>query len=155
MSQSIITVSGLHRQGANITPAVRRAIAEAVIEGTENGFIKYQRKIPQDTGTFVAGTREAVGAVVGRSTFGKSKVVIPWSAIEAAIVENVVDIDTGEHYARFHIRGHPDQAFFGQYKHPSKPGSEPMNPREFMAIMRAEIKRLIPQKLRLRGLEVK
>lgn len=128
----------------NITATVRMGVREAVIDGAEAGFMRYQRTIALEFGSLRGVAREALGAVVGRAIFLKSKMVIPWSRIESIMVS---ELD----YAKYHIRGHPDQAFFGGYKRPTTEGTRPINPRELMALVRSEIFKRIPPSIRSRG----
>ncbi|KKM88570.1 hypothetical protein LCGC14_1257430 [marine sediment metagenome] len=154
MSQSVIDVNDMipisgHVKGReNIKREILAGVINAVFEGTQKGFMLYQRNIALETGAFRGVTRESIGAVVGKSVFGKSKIVIPWEAIESMITSSL-------DYSKYHIRGHPQQAFFGQYKNPTTPGTEPLNPKQLMALMRENVRKEIKGALTKRGLNVR
>lgn len=117
-----------------------------MIDGLEAAWLRFQPTVARKKGHLRKGMRRALSRVMGEAMFGADDITIRWGDIEN-ILENA------PHYAKYHIIGHPKQAFFGGYKRPTRIGTTPINPRKFIAIARAEIKKRIPQARKARGLD--
>jgi hypothetical protein len=136
----------------NIIESTRRGVVNAFIDGIRGTLKEFMPHVAWDTGAMAGTLRQVVGAVLGglviRENYGTLQ--INWADIERSVTAAL-------DYSQHHIIGHEqfNPAFAGGYKHPTTPGTRPIDPVEFMDLLQDKTHNALANSLNKEGLDAR